>query len=675
MRKTLGQPLPLPASVGRINPVGLLLDLISEELVAKLLNTSHEELLPIIEADLDRLLAQKKGLFLDAETHAAYYRGLIFTAIDAFGRDLLDRLGAHNAAQEFAAYLGHGKSQLGQDYIRFYKHRIAAEKRQIASQVIVTDIRDLTCFGSSAFYGLFQKIAEEATYDLSLLDVIKAFWLRSDSRILDRGNVFRMAWYYLNHIGLAEKLARSICAEAPDTYVWVRIWLAYMEDDLQTLQKLLSEKQLSAAHRARILRYLKKSPALDEKIIYREFQRLIEDAPADISTVHSFVDYLEEQKDYSTALQVLRKYLARPDHAEGVPELWIKTAIARMLHLQGKLEQAWSTVAPLIPTQYGGSYGRAALILSDMGKHDQAEDVARQCLSRYNDQASSALLARVLWSADKYQAAAQAIKKSPRKFLINEWRRLIGKDFVQVFKDRPVEQGKKAFAQLIAVKFMPQNLIQIPVEVNWQGHHALAFALSEQLSAPDLSNYYLVSSSYSFLKKAQGKETAMAWLLQKIPENKRDPLSQYGYEVSEFDLAWEAVPDPGPNNKHAHMIWLLRTAAYIRDGARNTNWQNRLLEYYEPTSHSVHYLLGAYLMGIGDEKAIFAQAKRPQQIAETAYYLGLAAQHRGDYYQAIEWFLCAQETKRSTDSEVRWAYHQLVRWQNEYKTMARLAEK
>jgi len=59
-------------------------------------------------------------------------------------------------------------------------------------------------------------------------------------------------------------------------------------------------------------------------------------------------------------------------------------------------------VEPMLPGMFGGALMRGALIRAEMGRYDEAIDIARRRLGRYGDANSIALLAGVYWQAGRH---------------------------------------------------------------------------------------------------------------------------------------------------------------------------------------------------------------------------------------------------------------------------------
>lgn len=670
---TLNSPLKNTSKAIRTGPWGFVVDLIaSDEIIAKIIGKERGQLFPEIESALDGLAKLPHGPLLDADSHTAYYRALIFTAVDTEGRDLLENLGSIEAAKEFAGYLGKADSRIGRQFKQYFEDLVSADERKLPIKELVADIRDLKSFGPRALYRLYRDIEQQAMLDPELLQAAKEFSRRADTRLPHRDFMYYIARWGLTDPAMGEKLSRSILSETRNEYPYLRFWMARAEGDLNRAETLLRDPRLTAYQRTNAVKLLSKFPGIDNKRIYREYERLVDSFPGDRVPAESFIEYLMDNKDYSRAIREAKKYLKHPDRQKGLTELWMKDSIAGSLWKQGKLEKAWKTVEPTMVSQFGLSYWYGALIKSAMGNHEEAVDIAQKCLKRYPFATSAVLLARVLWEAGRFDQAAAALTDPRYKLVINDWRWKVGKHFYEVFKDKPIEAGKTAFAKLVDKKISPRLLYEVAKEVSRLGGNELAFAVNTQIRAPGFGMFLMHSASYGYLKSLKGKQAALTWLRKVVPEAQRDPLSQFGYDKEQYELPWEVVRDPAASNPHATAIWLMRAASFIRSGANNPQWKERLEVYYRQEKDDFYYAMGAHLMGKVDEKTAWSSVKEDKQRPEAAYYIGLAAQARGEIERAVAWFRAAVETGQVTNSETGWAYHQLSNWRDQNVTLARL---
>src|SRR5207302_1741613 len=99
--------------------------------------------------------------------------------------------------------------------------------------------------------------------------------------------------------------------------------------------------------------------------------------------------------------------------APSLPRLFMSAAHARMLQRQGRVQEAWAELEPLLPSYQGSVLMRAAFVLSALGRAEEAEAVARRRLDRYHDWGSLETLLEVSWRNGNVAAAASTLAKPP----------------------------------------------------------------------------------------------------------------------------------------------------------------------------------------------------------------------------------------------------------------------
>lgn len=617
-------------------------------------------LLPFLETELERLGMTPAGPFVDRTIVEAYYRAFLLTGLNVLGRDANDRLGSTVAATQFAKYLGRGKGDLGKQYIRYYMDSIAALETELTLETLVADIRELSLFGPQGLYPLCSSRAHDE-YEPAVYTTAREFVTRSDSRVEHRTFLSTIARDCLLDMVMSERLMRSVIDEALHSHLSTRLLLALLEGDRDRLAELLADPRLTSEARVMALEHLRKTNLVDRQIIREQYEGI---AGSDWTMLQSYLSFLEEEKDDETALGLLM----------GSKDVERTAAASRVLRRSGKLDDAWKLVSPLLPKKEREVLVEGARVRLAMNMIEEAENIANACLESHPHPDSIALVVRIFWEQDRHREASTLLADPPVKLAKQDWLHRMAPEFTDAFKNRAVDDAKKAFDWLAGTGVDPQNLLALTDRIDELGHHELAFHLKSILKMEGNDALMLRSSTYGSLEKAKGSEEALAWLKKSCPEDAIDPMSQFGYELGHDEIAWELTPDPDPSLPYATFIWLMRAAAYIRTGAENTAWRKKLEAHYEKPSLDFYDLLGRYLLVKADEAQVWSQVKTPDQHAEACYYLGLRAQREGDYARAIAWYRASTETGLVKEGEPRWSFAQLSEWHDLEMSVERLEE-
>jgi lipoprotein NlpI len=136
------------------------------------------------------------------------------------------------------------------------------------------------------------------------------------------------------------------------------------------------------------------------------------------------------------------------------------------------------------------------------------------------------------------------------------------------------------------------------------------------------------------------------------------------FDSKEYDLLWTLIKEF--DEKDSDIIWLTRASAYII--TKNQTHKNELIKHYETTQKNHYDKLGAYLMGLKNEKEIIDIINTDKKRCEVSYYLGLKAESNKKYQEASKWYHISILTGLKNNGEYRWAYDYLFKLNNTQKT-------
>ena len=189
----------------------------------------------------------------------------------------------------------------------------------------------------------------------------------------------------------AKRCPRELDADLP--------WALHFIGDADGLRSLANDKAWPAATRSAALTQLAELESTDTQALLGPMRELIREDPSESRPLRAAVEILEkEDKEDQTeaALQLIDAWMAA--HPE--PDLqWAGVASlkSRLLRKQGKFKEAWKVAQPAAETWKAECLEEAALVLLDLGRTDDALQMAKRALDRYGSDDEAVLVARILW--------------------------------------------------------------------------------------------------------------------------------------------------------------------------------------------------------------------------------------------------------------------------------------
>jgi tetratricopeptide (TPR) repeat protein len=450
------------------------------------------------------------------------------------------------------------------------------------------------------------------------------------------------------------------------------IWYANFTGDTKRLTELLRSPEVTPEWRVQILGHLEKQEGVRPDRLRAEYRRLIDEKPEAWSTRSKYVDYLERIKDFQTARSVITEWLDRNADSRGFDYIYARTALARIYQREGKYQEGWEAIEPVIESWQGGAMTRAARLLDKLGRPEEAEEMGRRAVSRYPDAARiRTTLAELYWEHGKPGEAAKVLASMPHQLTLSDWMYVVGPRFAAVFKNRPKEAAA-AFAPLLALTVNRFHLQGLAAAAAKAGKDDLAFEMVSRLPWQTTEEMVFLTDAYRYLKASKGKEAALDWVRKAVPRGRLNELSLPIFWSGADELLWDLVesPEKGPEPDR---VWLMRAAAAARRGPESDPHRDTLLQYYGSPGPRYYHQIGRFLLGLATEREVLAVATDPRRRCEVAFYIGLRAKGEGRYADASDWFRVAIETGQERVAEYTFAYNTITDWQAEGKSLSRLA--
>jgi hypothetical protein len=249
----------------------------------------------------------------------------------------------------------------------------------------------------------------------------------------------------------------------------------------------------------------------------------------------------------------------------------------------------------------------------------------------------------------------------------------VGRRFAEIFTDRPAEA--LAAEEPLRKSKLDSLFVstQFALEIYKAGNPELAFEIQSRQHAPGLKNLLYQAKAYKFLKEAKGKEAALAWFGQQIPDSMRTAVCMFVLEDQTHEILWELAPATLEGD-HGAYYWLVRAAAFVLDGGGNPEHGRLLNEHFASAMPGHYHTIGRYLLGKASEAELLAEAADQKKSNEIYYFIGLKAKAEGRYRDAADWFWLTMEMGTMNNGETRWALDQLFVWMGKGKSLRLLAE-
>jgi hypothetical protein len=471
----------------------------------------------------------------------------------------------------------------------------------------------------------------------------------------------------------------------------LRFDLLVRHEGIGSVLRALEADELRGDSLGAALRAVCCNPDVDPARARKTFEKLAKQ-PELRSRLYYPYSYLliDRLKDYKTAETWSRAYLADPVSERGLARPSAIAELSRAVRLGGKPEEAWALLEPEVEGQVGDVLIQSIRTLITLERWEDAESVGKLAHERYpTDVGFAAELARAYWRAGRLAdatalLASKEVNVTPAEFPV------VADRFVRAFEGRPDEQALEAFESLLRAKpefEYSDRAVRIPEQLVREGRPALAFemfvrlarfnlallgdrnnspgyeslptydSLESVLAAADWRIPYL-AMAWRAKRAAGGEATADAWLLGL----RRGPLSEdvaHGFfAVGTYSLLWTMYPEPNiPID-----VSLLRAQAAVLDADVMEQHGSELRAFFAQPSDSFEHRMGRVVLGIETGPEAFAEKLPPNLLCQMEYYLGLAAQSRGELARASDLYQASLATDQPRFYAYRYAGFQLDAW-------------
>lgn len=656
-------PTPAPVSGGL---VARLVDNIVARATAR---SGRRALLGDFERDLVRHCEEgSRGRLWDRDSCKTYWRSHFYAGVGTLGEYYLDRLASGPAALEFAKGLQDAPlSGPGAQFSRWYGDLASWRGGAPASERELDDLEAIPDLGGWAASRLFDAAREIFPWKPYLAsEAVHRLAGNLDTRPDHQAMLLPALRHPLLDMRRVERTCGNAAFRAGETERWT-VWCALLQGDHAGILRQVQRKDRSLQTRVDAL-FTAGSLLLPPKV-RTEYRKLLAESGYSGTVAYSYLYYLDQfAPDPVEKESVVRAWLARHASLKGTLEHSIYSGrLARAISEQGRHQEAWSLLEPLVDTWQAGIMVSAARILQELDRGEEAMQLGRAALERYPfEDTVRARLAYLLWRNDRHSEAADIL--NPRQFRVqtHSWD-LLGAEF------RDAMEGKEDAEVIRAIEAVREGNSNIVLD---------RFLMPTSLSRPDLAFRFYSTlktmghefakaklDAYLYLRDKKGEEEASRWLRLQLAKGSQDMVAPFFFERAEYVALWDPL-EPAPGTAAlSSATWLLRAAGSLFAPLSEPR-RERLLEHFRDRRPAdFHHVLGRFLLDLEPPEALDSLAKTRHEKSDAATVHGIRTLSSGDYEDASEWFQLAVLMEPMNSPFWHFASAQLGRWYTGNRTL------
>jgi hypothetical protein len=613
------------------------------------------------------------GPLLDAASYRAYYDAQLATAIAASADFLVHRFGDAALAADFGRELQRSRyDEATRMQGRAIELLAMTNPSTPAIDSVVTLLGEPWDGGAPIRY----ELTDHATTGIAMnsgpyMAAIFALGTSLDSRVRQRIDLAWLAQYKIVDLNLADELYASAVAAVGDDEPQLVLQQARVSGNDREVLRLATDTTVPRWVRSEAVEKLAHRGVLAGASLDAAYERLVTGAPAKDDAWGNWLEYLEKASRLKEAEAVARRRVAAAGAESvgfgdaGFGRIYAATTLAHVLQLEGRPADAWTVIAPVIPSYQGGAMVRGALILADLERIDSAAALAGRALRRYPGLPHArAALAEIYWRADRPADAAAVLSPEAFPYGAGTWTDEFGEAYVNAFAGKPLTDAEGAVSAMVARRVRPHQAKGIAIYADAHGRHDLAYTaqvvLAKAATVPT-QRVQLLLPAYDYLASWKGDSAANAWYRASMPKLDAAFTADYlfTYLPERTYLLWNVDPS---RSKDETEVWLRRTSAELLASSGAPPHRAELVAHYAARDSDRYDRMARVLLGIDPADAILPLASDPHGRAEVSYYFAVKALHEGRYDEAADWFAVCVGTGSARDSEWYWSQGQLRAW-------------
>lgn len=634
---------------------------------------SPEGRLAAFEAGVRSEAARLGGPILDRSVVQAFYLAGFYSSVYLTARFDFDRYGSTDEGERFANSLEKPPPGTAAELKDWMLHRVHLRRSAEGLRAVEGDLSRLRHIGTAPLSRISYSIAisVSSSTDTTVRAPLPGYFSRLDSRPSNLHAAFRTASELLNDPAIIEQCMRLAAARAPRAVGGDLPWTFTFLGDPKGLRALASDGTWPPSIRSAAIQELASSKDADVRPLMDQLRELVREDPEGSTPIRTAVVILENRGEIESALQLIDSWLkVHSDH--DLEWAGVSSVKARLLRKQGKAGEAWK-----IAKEAAAESGKAecleegVLALLDLGRVDDALEMARDALARYGSDDQVVLVARILWMKGKDEEAARLVTSAEKRLTAGAWAAAVPAAFLSAFRKDDDARAEAAFQKLFVPSIPQMSYVWFLEFLTHNGRPTLTTRLCAGLRGRGPAGWTTVAE-YHAIGKSQSAAAAREWLRANSRPADLDVLSKQALQDGDYELIWD-LPDH-PDATKNEILYMIRAACLLYPNQASDERRARLVTFFEGRSKKDFVVYGLFLLGKLDRQTLFAQIKDLTYVASVGWIVGLTAQHENRYEEANAWLQVCLEAGQNIPPRY-WATATLNRWRAANCTLAELARR
>lgn len=588
-------------------------------------------------------IAEFEGVEFDDSFRRMYYRAYFFSAIDIIARTTL----ALPSARLFSARLAECLKYSGPAPSNQLAPWVMAMSSGYSGAATDKDLQSwllsMEGLGPSAVVSVFASCRDlQPSADL-IFSAGEMLFIRSDTRPSIRLPLANVAEQVLLDLKIHRRLVGAAIRDGVGNGFQTNMLLSRMVGNKSEILTLLQSKKATLQEKLALLQFLHSIADEKKEVVITQYTNLIKENSSSWDATREFVAYLSKV-DKGMAILEIRKWLAASakgskSKAPTQEQFHARLILAQLLYDANDISALKAELKSL-PKNNARTYLKLqALSELASGKTGSAKAWSEFYSNTFKNSLDPLLVQlEIAWKQKEFVQAANILARAPQISRI-VWKEEIGALLMRTYpNDRQVYSATTAL--LHAGFVSDDSLGQIAAAAFSADRADLAFTILSSVNYKPQDAADIKTCLYRYLKRAKGKDAAIAWLKTQIPEKERASIAPFAFIAGQDELLFEFAPledvlDSG------ELIWILRAASTVLNPELRTKWADQLRAHFSGRT-DWSGIIGCYLISESPDAQLVNTLENTkvssQDRARAAFYLAWKKlAEKGDFLDDTEW--------------------------------------